>query len=76
MPGKGFYQSGAFGPWMVTTDDIPDPATLTLITRLNGEEMQRATTDDLLFNTHLAVQGFYLLRARTQLREVVNVLLK
>ena len=33
-------------------------------------------TDDLLFNTHLAVQGFYLLRARTQLREVVNVLLK
>jgi len=25
---------------------------------------------------HLAVQGFYLLRARTQLREVTNILLK
>lgn len=50
VPGKNFYHSGAFGPWMVTTDDIPDPATLTLMTRLNGEEMQRATTDDLLFN--------------------------
>ena len=49
-PGKNFYKSGAFGPWMVTTDEIPDPASLTLITRLNGEEMQRATTDDLLFN--------------------------
>jgi 2-keto-4-pentenoate hydratase/2-oxohepta-3-ene-1,7-dioic acid hydratase in catechol pathway len=49
-PGKNFYKSGAFGPWMVTADEIPDPASLTLITRLNGEEMQRATTDDLLFN--------------------------
>lgn len=50
VPGKSFYKSGSFGPWMVTADEIPDPATLTLMTRLNGEEMQRATTDDLLFN--------------------------
>ncbi|MEK9644966.1 MAG: fumarylacetoacetate hydrolase family protein [Alphaproteobacteria bacterium] len=50
VSGKTFYHSGAFGPWMVTSDEITDPATLTLITRLNGEEMQRATTDDLLFN--------------------------
>ncbi len=50
VPGKTFYHSGAFGPWMVTADEIADPATLTLVTRLNGEEMQRATTDDLLFS--------------------------
>jgi 2-keto-4-pentenoate hydratase/2-oxohepta-3-ene-1,7-dioic acid hydratase in catechol pathway len=50
VPGKSFYKSGAFGPWMVTADEIPDPASLTLMTRLNGEEMQRATTDDLLFS--------------------------
>ena len=50
IPGKNFYHSGAFGPWMVTTDDIPDPASMTLVTRLNGEEMQRAATDDLLFD--------------------------
>lgn len=49
-PGKNFYHSGSFGPWMITADEIPDPATLTLMTRLNGEEMQRATTDDLLFD--------------------------
>ena len=49
-PGKNFYHSGAFGPWMVTADEIPDPTSMTLLTRLNGEEMQRATTDDLLFN--------------------------
>ena len=50
VPGKSFYKSGAFGPWMITADEIPDPASLTLMTRLNGEEMQRATTDDLLFS--------------------------
>ena len=49
-PGKNFFHSGAFGPWMVTADEIPDPTAMTLTTRLNGEEMQRATTDDLLFN--------------------------
>lgn len=48
-PGKNFYHSGAFGPWLVTTDEIPDPSKLTLMTRLNGEEMQRAETEDLLF---------------------------
>jgi hypothetical protein len=26
--------------------------------------------------SHLAAQGFYLLRARTQLREISNILLK
>ena len=50
VPGKSFYKSGAFGPWMVTADEIPDPGALTLMTRLNGKEMQHATTDDLLFN--------------------------
>lgn len=32
--------------------------------------------DGLLMPSHLAVQGFYLLRARTQLKEVANILLK
>ena len=50
VPGKSFYKSGAFGPWMVTADEIPDPGALTLMTRLNGREMQHATTDDLLFS--------------------------
>ena len=50
VPGKSFYKSGAFGPWMVTADEIPDPGALTLMTRLNGQEMQHATTDDLLFS--------------------------
>jgi len=32
--------------------------------------------DALLIPNHLLAQGFYLLRARTQLREITNILLK
>ena len=48
-PGKNFYHSGSFGPWLVTTDEIPDPTELTLETRLNGQTMQRAPISDLRF---------------------------
>ncbi|MFL9890025.1 MULTISPECIES: fumarylacetoacetate hydrolase family protein [Paraburkholderia] len=47
-PGKNFYRTGAFGPWMVTSDEIEPNATMTLSTRLNGQEVQRATTDMLI----------------------------
>ncbi|WP_067735856.1 fumarylacetoacetate hydrolase family protein [Novosphingobium naphthalenivorans] len=40
MPGKTFAGTGAFGPWMVTADEIPDPTALHLQTRLNGEVVQ------------------------------------
>lgn len=42
--GKNFVRSGGFGPWVVTADEIPDPAALTLAARLNGEEVQRTGT--------------------------------
>jgi 2-keto-4-pentenoate hydratase/2-oxohepta-3-ene-1,7-dioic acid hydratase in catechol pathway len=40
MPGKTFADTGAFGPWMVTADEIPDPTALHLQTRLNGQVVQ------------------------------------
>lgn len=49
-PGKNFLGTGGFGPWMVTADEVPDPSKLTLVGRLNGTEMQRATTDLLIFD--------------------------
>jgi 2-keto-4-pentenoate hydratase/2-oxohepta-3-ene-1,7-dioic acid hydratase in catechol pathway len=49
-PGKNFPGTGAFGPWLVTTDEIPDPSKLTLTTRLNGKVMQQSGTDDLIFS--------------------------
>ena len=48
LAGKSFAESGSFGPWMVTTDEIPDPAKLTLQTRLNGAVVQNTTTDLLI----------------------------
>ena len=47
-PGKNFWRTGGFGPWMVTADDIAPNQRMTLLTRLNGQEMQRATTDMMI----------------------------
>jgi len=49
-PGKNFKDSGSFGPWLVTADEIPDPTILNLTTRLNGEVMQQAPISDLKFD--------------------------
>jgi 2-keto-4-pentenoate hydratase/2-oxohepta-3-ene-1,7-dioic acid hydratase in catechol pathway len=49
-PGKNFHHSGAFGPWIVTADEIPDPTVLQLTGRLNGEVMQSAPVSDLIFD--------------------------
>ena len=46
--GKNFPHTGPLGPWLVTADEIPDPAALTLVTRLNGREMQRTSTGDMI----------------------------
>jgi 2-keto-4-pentenoate hydratase/2-oxohepta-3-ene-1,7-dioic acid hydratase in catechol pathway len=49
-PGKNFPATGGFGPFLVTPDESGDVASASLVTRLNGVEMQRATTDDLVFD--------------------------
>lgn len=48
LAGKTFAGTGAFGPWLVTSDEIPDPTELTLETRLNGQVVQNTTTDKLI----------------------------
>ena len=48
--GKNFESTGAFGPWMVTADEIAPDRPLALTTRLNGEQMQRTTTADMIFS--------------------------
>ena len=47
--GKNFARTGGFGPWMVTADEIPPNTKLTLSCRLNGERMQHATTEQMIF---------------------------
>jgi len=48
--GKNFPATGPLGPWLVTADEIADPGRLTLMTRLNGTEVQHATTDQLIYS--------------------------
>ncbi len=49
--GKNFDNTGAFGPWLVTADALPPGCKgLRLQTRLNGEVVQSASTDDLVFD--------------------------
>lgn len=49
-PGKNFVGSGPFGPWMATRGEIADNAKLNLVTRLNGMEVQRATSHDMIYS--------------------------
>ena len=48
--GKNFDDTGAFGPVFVTADELPEGGKgLKIETRLNGEVVQSASTDDLIF---------------------------
>jgi acylpyruvate hydrolase len=48
--GKNFDGTGAFGPWMVTADELPPGGKgLKIQTRLNGETMQSDNTDNMMF---------------------------
>jgi 2-keto-4-pentenoate hydratase/2-oxohepta-3-ene-1,7-dioic acid hydratase in catechol pathway len=50
-PGKNFVGTGAFGPWMVQTDDVRiDTDGLKLVTRVNGIEKQRTNTSRMIFD--------------------------
>jgi 2-keto-4-pentenoate hydratase/2-oxohepta-3-ene-1,7-dioic acid hydratase in catechol pathway len=48
LSGKSFSSSGSFGPWLVTADEIADPAALSLETRLNGQVVQTTNTGNLI----------------------------
>lgn len=47
-PGKNFYRTGGFGPWMVTSDEIPAGKVMRLQTVLNGQVLQDTTTDKMI----------------------------
>jgi len=49
--GKNFDATGAFGPVLVTADELPDGASgLRILGRLNGEVVQDANTRDMIFD--------------------------
>jgi len=49
-PGKNFPGTGAFGPWMVTPDELSELGPLRLQTRVNGQVVQDAFLDQMIFS--------------------------
>jgi len=47
--GKSYPGFGPVGPWLVTVDDFDDPDDLELGCAINGEQMQKSRTRDLIF---------------------------
>lgn len=54
--GKSLDNSGPIGPCIVTADEIPDPATLAIKLRLNGELRQNSHTGDLIFDIPTSIE--------------------
>jgi 2-keto-4-pentenoate hydratase/2-oxohepta-3-ene-1,7-dioic acid hydratase in catechol pathway len=47
--GKGCDTFGPIGPWLVTADEVGDPQALKLWLDVNGEPMQRGSTESMIF---------------------------
>jgi 2-keto-4-pentenoate hydratase/2-oxohepta-3-ene-1,7-dioic acid hydratase in catechol pathway len=48
--GKGFDTAGPIGPWLVTTDEVPDPQNLDMLLEVNGKRMQSGNTRTMVFS--------------------------
>jgi 2-keto-4-pentenoate hydratase/2-oxohepta-3-ene-1,7-dioic acid hydratase in catechol pathway len=49
-PGKNWPETGSFGPWLVTPDEIGPLGPQRIQTRLNGTVMQDATLSEMIFS--------------------------
>lgn len=54
--GKGFDTFAPLGPALVTRDEIPNPNSLRLATRVNGETRQNSNTSDMLFDVPTLIE--------------------
>jgi 2-keto-4-pentenoate hydratase/2-oxohepta-3-ene-1,7-dioic acid hydratase in catechol pathway len=61
--GKSFDTHGPIGPWLTTDDEIADPHALNMWLTVNGEERQRTSTADMIYNIYAQIE--YLSTAMT-----------
>jgi 2-keto-4-pentenoate hydratase/2-oxohepta-3-ene-1,7-dioic acid hydratase in catechol pathway len=54
--GKSLPGFGPVGPWLVTPDELDDPNDLELGCAINGEQMQRGRTGDLIFSVPALIE--------------------
>lgn len=50
--GKSFDTHGPIGPWITTDDEIADPHALDMWLTVNGEERQRTSTGDMIYDIY------------------------
>jgi 2-keto-4-pentenoate hydratase/2-oxohepta-3-ene-1,7-dioic acid hydratase in catechol pathway len=50
--GKSFDTHGPIGPWITTDDEIADPLALEMSLTVNGEERQRTSTGDMIYDIY------------------------
>lgn len=55
-PGKNFPGTGAFGPALVTPDELPDLADQRVQTRLNGELVQDQPISDMIWDVAFIIE--------------------
>ena len=53
--GKGADTFGPLGPWLVTTDEIPDPQDLSMVLEVDGTRMQDGSTRTMIFDVRQLV---------------------
>ncbi|GAA3312524.1 hypothetical protein GCM10020331_000480 [Ectobacillus funiculus] len=57
LQGKKTVEGSApMGPWLVTADELQDPAGLEVVLTVNGEERQRSNTANLVFSVQYLVK--------------------
>ena len=56
--GKMFPTFCPMGPMLATKDEVPDPGKVRIVTRLNGQVMQDANTDDLVFSVAMLIEYY------------------
>jgi 2-keto-4-pentenoate hydratase/2-oxohepta-3-ene-1,7-dioic acid hydratase in catechol pathway len=55
LNGKWFDTFGAFGPYLVTADEVGDPHNLHMQLKVNGETRQEGSTSQMIFNCYETV---------------------
>jgi len=55
-PGKNFPETGSFGPWMMTPDELGELDSLRIQTRLNGDVVQDALLGQMIFDVPAIIE--------------------
>lgn len=50
--GKSCATFNPLGPWLVTTDEVPDPQILNMFLEVNGQRVQNENTSDMIFSVN------------------------